>query len=211
MAGEHRSKPRVARQVVVVPNDGAAIQFTGSRPEQGRRPRRIEKDRIPSMASRSMTIEQILAILRETPSRLSVVTGDATETQLHASPHPGEWSAVDVLAHLRSCGDVWGDAIERIITEDQPTIRAVSPTTWIEATDYRGLQFGPSLRAFARQRARLLRLIGPLAHEGWLRSATVLGAGKPLDLTVHAYAYRLARHERTHRKQMEKTVKSILG
>lgn len=158
-----------------------------------------------------MTIEQILAILRETPSRLSVLTGDATETQLHASPRPGEWSAAEVLAHLRSCGDVWGDAIERIIAEDQPTIRAVSPTTWIEATDYRGLLFGPSLRAFARQRAQLLTLLGPLEHEAWLRSATVLGGGKPRELTVHAYANRLARHERTHWNQMEQTVKSLLG
>jgi hypothetical protein len=26
-----------------------------------------------------------------------------------------EWSAVEVLAHLRACGDVWGGCIARIL------------------------------------------------------------------------------------------------
>ncbi len=34
-------------------------------------------------------------------------------------------------------------------------------------------------------------------------SETVTGAGKPLELTVHRYAERLAIHERAHVKQIE--------
>lgn len=161
------------------------------------------------VARRRMTIEQILAILRETPDRLGVLTGGAIASQLRASPEPGEWSVADVLAHLRSCADVWGDAIETIVVNDHPTIRAVNPTTWIETTKYRELRFGLSLQAFTRQRDRQSALLGQLRDEGWSRSATVLGGGKPLELTVHSYADRLARHERAHWRQVEKTLETL--
>jgi len=74
------------------------------------------------MARQPMTVDQILSILRETPDRLSALTGDLAEEQLHAAPEPREWSVTEIAAHLRSCADVWGQAIERIATTDQPTI-----------------------------------------------------------------------------------------
>jgi hypothetical protein len=167
--------------------------------------------RIGRMARQLMGTEKILFILRQTPDRLTELTAGATESQLHAAPEPGEWSVVEVLAHLRSCADVWGDAIEKIVVTDHPTIRAVNPTTWIESTDYRELEFAPSQRAFTDQRVRLLALLGRLPNEGWSRSATVLGAGKPLELTVQSYADRLARHERAHWSQMTNTVRALAG
>jgi DinB superfamily len=162
------------------------------------------------MARQLMTMEQILSILRDTPDRLSGLTGDLTESKLHAAPEPGEWSVTEIAAHLRSCADVWGEAIETIAATDHPTIRAVSPSTWIKSTDYRELAFASSLQAFGKQRDQLLALLGQLPDQGWSRSATVLGAGRPLEITVHSYADRMARHERTHWRQVAKTVRALL-
>ena len=162
------------------------------------------------MVRQLMTTEQILAILRDTPGRLSGLAGDLTESQLHAAPEPGEWSVTEIVAHLRSCADVWGQAIERIAKTSHPTIRAVSPTTWIQRTNYRELAFASSLHAFRRQREHLLALLEQLPEQGWSRGATVLGGGRPLELSVHSYASRLARHERTHLKQVAKTVRALM-
>lgn len=161
------------------------------------------------MARQLLTMEQILSILRDTPDRLSGLTGDLTEAELHAAPEPGEWSVTEIVAHLRSCSDVWGAAIETIAATEHPTIRAVSPTTWIKSTDYRELTLASSLRAFRKQRDQLLALLGQLPDPGWSRSATVVGGGRPLELTVHSYAGRLARHERTHWRQVAKTVRAV--
>jgi hypothetical protein len=162
------------------------------------------------MARQLMTMEQILSILRDTPERLRGLTGDLTEAELHAAPERGEWSVTEIAAHLRSCADVWGQAIETIALTDHPTIRAVSPTTWIKSTDYRELAFASLLQAFGTQRDQLLALLGQLPDQGWWRTATVLGGGRPLELTVHSYADRLARHERTHWRQVAKTVRALL-
>jgi hypothetical protein len=114
-----------------------------------------------------------------------------------------------VLAHLRACADVWGNCIVTMIAEDRPTLRAVNPRTWIKRTDYRDLEFRPSLRVFATQRADLLAVLEPLPPDGWSRSATVTGAGAVLERTVLTYAQGLARHERPHVKQIERIVNTM--
>jgi hypothetical protein len=157
----------------------------------------------------SLTMEQILNLLSETPLRIPEFTMGLTEAQLHAAPSLGEWSAHDVLAHMRSCADVWGNSIMTIIQHDTPTIRAVNPRTWIKSTDYLDQKFQPSLRAFTVQRAELLALLVSLKPTIWSHSAIVTGAGSPLKLTVQSYAQRLAVHERPHVKQIKHIVSMI--
>jgi hypothetical protein len=57
---------------------------------------------------------------------------------------------------------------------------------------YLALEFGPSLRSFARQRADPLAALEPLPREGWSRTATVTGAGKVLERNVLFYGRWLA-------------------
>ena len=162
------------------------------------------------MPSNSLsTPEQVLTLLADTPRRLEALTAGLAPDQLRAAPAPGEWSANDVLAHLRSCADMWGGAIATMLAEDHPTLRAVNPRTWIERTDYPDLEFRPSLHAFAAQRAGLLAVLEPLPPEGWERAATVTGAGKPLERTVLFYARWLASHERPHVKQVARIVEAV--
>lgn len=161
------------------------------------------------MPSRSLTPEQTLSLLAETPQRLAALAEGLTAAQLRAAPTPDEWSANDVLAHLRACADVWGDCIATIIAEDEPTLRAINPTTWIKRTNYLDLDFQPSLRAFATQRAELLATLQPLPDASWSRAATVTGAGKVLTRTVLTYAQWLAEHERPHIKQIARAVNTL--
>ena len=158
------------------------------------------------MPGGSLTIEQVLTWLAATPQRIAALTAGLAPAQLRTAPDHDAWSANDVLAHLRACADVWGDCIAAMIAEDGPTLRAVNPTAWITQTDYSALEFSPSLRAFAAQRADLLAVLEPLPPEGWSRAATVTGAGKVLERTVLDYAQRMVRHERPHVRQVERIV-----
>lgn len=161
------------------------------------------------MPNRSLTTEQVLTLLAATPRRIIALTADLAPAQLHTSPTLGEWSANDVLGHLRACADVWGNCIETMIAEDTPTLRAINPLTWIKKTEYLELPFGQSLSSFAEQRAGLLAVLEPLPHEGWSRTATVTGAGKALERTVLFYGQWLAGHERQHVKQVEHIANSL--
>jgi hypothetical protein len=157
----------------------------------------------------SLTIEQVLTLLAATPPRLAALTAGLAPARLRTAPGDDEWSANDVLAHLRACADVWGGRIAAMLAEDRPTLRAVNPRTWIKQTDYRDLEFRPSLRVFAAQRAELLAVLESLPPEDWSRAATVTGAGKVLERTVLSYAQGMARHEQPHVKQIERVVATV--
>jgi hypothetical protein len=163
------------------------------------------------MPDKSLTTDQILALLAEAPPRIAALTEGLVPVQLHAKPNHDEWSANDVLAHMRSCADVWGNCIAVIIAQDTPTIRAINPRTWIKKTDYLEQKFQSSLNTFATQRTKLLAVLEPLTPEDWSRSATVTGAGTPFVRTVLSYAQWLARHERPHVKQIQHIVNTIRG
>jgi hypothetical protein len=154
-------------------------------------------------------IEQVLSLLAETPPELEALTAGLAPAQLQTAPNDDDWSANDVLAHLRACADVWGGCIGAIPAEERPTLRAVNPRTWITQTDYRELEFRPSLNAFTAQRAELLAVLEPLPPGSWARVATETGAGKALERTVLSYARWLAEHERPHLKQIARLVTTM--
>ena len=114
-----------------------------------------------------------MAILPETPRRIAAVTDGLTPTELRAAPGPDAWSINDVLAHLRACHDVLGGSILRIVAEDAPTWRRLSPRTWIGKTNYPEWEFAPAFTAFREQRTGLLKILEPLSREGWDRIAMV--------------------------------------
>lgn len=154
------------------------------------------------MSDKSLPPDEILTMLQSAPPRLAALTAGLGPTQLRTPPAPNEWSANDVLAHLRACADMWGGAILTILAGDKPTVRAINPRTWIKQTNYLDLKFQPSLRAYTVQRNELVRVLEALKPQGWSRTATVTGAGKRLERSVLFYAEWLALHERPHLKQI---------
>jgi hypothetical protein len=162
-----------------------------------------------SETTESLTIDQILALLAETPPRIAAITAGLTPAQLDALPAPDEWSASDVLAHLRSCADVWGNCIATLLERDNPTVRVVSPRTYIKKTNYRDAPFQRSLSAFAAQRASLLKALESLAPDAWSRTATVKRSGTSVTETVLSFAIRLAVHERHHLGQFARIVDAV--
>lgn len=157
----------------------------------------------------SLTIEQVLELLRAGPLSIAEYTDGLEPAQLQRRPEPDSWSVNDVLAHLRSCADVWGDCIGMILKEDHPTFKAISPRTWVRQTDYPGQDFQPSFLAFREQRAGLLALLESLTPESWERWATVTGAGRRLERTVYFYAQWLVTHEQSHVKQVKRITDAI--
>ncbi|MCL4274524.1 MAG: DinB family protein [Anaerolineales bacterium] len=164
------------------------------------------------MTNKYLPTDQILAMLKETSPRLADLTSSLAPVQLHTAPGAGKWSVNDVLAHLRACADVWGGYyIMTIIAQDNPTIKARNPRTWIKNTDYREQDFPSSLRAFTKQRKELLAVLESLSPKDWARTNTLIGAGKPLQQTLLSHADGLARHERAHLKQIELTLNMLKG
>jgi hypothetical protein len=162
------------------------------------------------MASPQLKVDEILAILPETARRIAALTEGMTPTQMHASPEADAWSVNDVLAHLRACHDILGGNILRILAEDAPMWKRVSPRAWIRKTDYPAWEFAPAFEAFKRQRGDLLAVLDPLPPDAWERTATVLGLrGEVHERSARYYGDWLAGHERTHWTQVERIIAAL--
>ena len=151
----------------------------------------------------------VVALLESTPRRIDSVTLGLSDKDLAWKPSQDSWSVNEVIAHLRACADVWGDSILKILKEDNPTFRHVSPRTWIRKTNYPNSNFQASFLAFRKQREDLLKILQPLDHKGWLRRATVK-ATKLREETVLSYAQRLAGHEAGHCEQIDRILQARL-
>ena len=148
----------------------------------------------------------MLAGLAETPKAISRITRDCTVRQLHRKPAADAWSAREIVAHLRACAEVWGRSIERMLAEDHPTIRHVSPRAWIRKTDYLRQGFHESLEDFSRRRGALVKTLGALDARDWSRGATFTATTLGRQATVLDYAKRIADHEVRHLAQLRRTL-----
>ena len=161
------------------------------------------------MKADSAEIEKTLKSLAATPHRLKTLSKGLDKTQLHFWSDEEPWSVNDILAHLRACADVWGKSILTMISQEHPTLRYVSPRTWMRKTNYPEQEFHASLEAFTRQRNELLEALKALTNPDWSRGATFTGTTKGREQTVLSYAQRIAQHENEHCIQIEALLKEI--
>lgn len=155
------------------------------------------------MAHASVSTGELLSLLAATPQLFAEVSTGLAAEHLQTRPESDAWSLNEVLAHLRACADVWGGYIDRLLTEDRPAFRSVSPRTYIRQTDYPDLEFGISLAAYTAQREELLTLLHELWPASWERAADVTGSGtRSRERTVHSFVEQLARHEQVHHQQI---------
>jgi hypothetical protein len=154
-------------------------------------------------------IGQVMEILRTTVPKLAELTEDVPQERLYAVTDYG-WSVNDQLAHLRACHDVLGGNMLRIVREDHPAWKGMSPRTWQERTDYFEWKFPRAFDAFRAQRAELLEVFESLAPEAWERTATVtVPPNKTFEYSALYYGDWMARHERGHLGHMRRVLDAL--
>jgi DinB family protein len=131
------------------------------------------------------------------------VTKSVSETRLHIRTDEEPWAVSDILAHLRASADVRGKFIHVMLTQDHPTLRYISPRSYIKKTNYLELAFPESFQAYKKQRNELLNTLKQISIEGWSRSAIL----KDRPETVFSYTLYLTQHETAHCEQIEELLK----
>ena len=151
----------------------------------------------------STEIVHFLEYLAEAPRRIAVATKGLPKPRLTLRTEEEPWSVNDILAHLRASADVREKFIDIMLTQDHPTVRYISPRSYIRKTNYPDLAFHESFGAYKKQRNELLKRLGDLSIKDWSRSAII----KERTETVFSYTRYLTEHESAHCEQIEELVK----
>ena len=114
------------------------------------------------------------------------------------SLEPGTWSPNEILWHLRAQSDVYGEHIARILNEDAPRWRHVSPRARMKKARYDHLSSAESFAPFTRQRGGVIALLRSLAPPEWERFAIVRTPERESRLTLSQRVWVMANHEEAH-------------
>jgi len=153
--------------------------------------------------------ETLLQRLADTTARIDASVRHLSAAQLTVSPAPGGWSPNEILWHVRAAADVYGEHIRRILNEDAPRWRHVSPRARMKKSRYDQLPFAESFSAFEQQRTDLLALLRSVAPEAWERAALVRAGDRERPLTLRARVWVMTSHEAVHCAQMEQATAAV--
>jgi len=159
------------------------------------------------MKATSVEIEKFIQILSETPLRIGQATKVLDEARLQFKSDKKSWSANDILAHLRSCADLWTHSIYAMLAENEPVFSDIDERKWARVTRYAELPFTESFQAFSLQRQNLLHVLKALPFESWERSALIFERRH----TVFTQTRRIAKHEQEHATQIESLLRNNEG
>ena len=145
------------------------------------------------------SIEAGLAVLQATPAALESRSRNFNDAFWHASPASGEWSATEILCHLRDVdAEVNIPRIQRILNEDNPLLSGIDTDDWAQTRSYVS-QSGPkAMVGFMKARMEMLGLLVNLPPKAWQLPSrhTIFGRTTLQELVLF-----MATHDRSHLQQ----------
>src|ERR1051325_710473 len=118
-------------------------------------------------------IEKYLRIISETKQQIAQAAKGLQEARLQFKADSKSWSVNDILAHLRSCADLWTHSIYAMLAEQEPRFSDINERKWAMVTRYAERPFHESFQVYSLQRENLLRVLNSLPFESWERSAII--------------------------------------
>ena len=138
-------------------------------------------------------------LARTVPTSQELTAGPDRENWLFR-PGPGEWSATEIICHLRDVDrEVHLPRLRSLIVEEQPFMPGVVSDEWAIERDYQAQDGRVALAALAAVRAELLALLPPAGSHIWERRGrhTFFGPTSFLELV-----YLALEHDELHIAQL---------
>ena len=147
-----------------------------------------------------MNTDSLINRIADIPNRIVRTVAGWSEAALLAQPAPGEWSAAEVLAHLRSADDILTPRIYMMLVRDNPTLLAYEERTWADVLGYAEADFHTSVQTYILKRAELVNVLRHLTPEQWQRTGVHEHNG---SLTIEKLVTDIVLHEGEHCRQIE--------
>ena len=157
--------------------------------------------------------------LQQTPDELERAIAGKPDHELGRRPDDHNWSAKEIVCHLRDVEELFQIRFHTIVALDEPHIlvlgasandlaawriggsvgHPLDPTRWAEERQYARNDTHEALAAFKRRRAEVLALLRSLSPAEWQRGGIHLSRGR---LTLGDWVTSLAAHDDNHLAQL---------
>ena len=149
-------------------------------------------------------VDNVLERLSDVPLRIAHAVARLSAAEKHTALLNREWSAADILAHLRASDDIMAYRIYVILVRDNPALSAYDERRWAEIAGYAQADFESSLKTYTLRRTELVKMLSRVAFDDWKRCG-VHEVKRTISLLDVATS--LLEHEEEHCLQLEATYK----
>ena len=150
------------------------------------------------------TRAELLEVYRATPVTLRALVTPSDNALVKRRPADDSWAIIEIVAHLADAEEMVVKRIERMLTEDDPSLPAYDPVDLAEARDYRSRDLSGELDRFESVRAAHTARLEGLDKAGWQRTGQHEEVG---EITIEAMTAHMAAHDAVHLAQISR----ILG
>jgi len=161
------------------------------------------------------TTEEIAALLQrfdEVAKHLTWTLLDCAEADLKTPLAEGEWSPLQILAHIRGVDDMLTVRIATLLTSNNPALPRLDFDAWATVAGYAEAPLDQTLHAWQRHRSETIWQLNRLPLEAWNRTAIHPSRG---NITLLDLVQRALEHEEEHSVELdaafEDEVESVEG
>lgn len=149
------------------------------------------------------SVDDHLARMERTPADLAAAIGGLPDARLSKRPDARNWSAKEVLCHLRDAEELFVTNFGLILAVDEPDLLPGEPERWVEERQYARHDAAEALAAFGRRRLETLAFLRHLAPAHWERAVIHPTRGRK---TLRELVGLIAAHDEDHIQQLTRAL-----
>ena len=153
----------------------------------------------PGMA----TLDEQLARMERTVNDYAAVVKNVSDAQLTKRPDPKNWSAKEVVCHVRDIEESFMMRFLSIVAMDDPKFLPVEPDRWAVERQYQRNDVQEALAALKTRREETLRFLRGLKPEQWERGGIHATRGR---MTIKDFVELMAWHDDNHLDQLKRAL-----
>jgi uncharacterized damage-inducible protein DinB len=153
----------------------------------------------PEMASP----DKHLARMSRTVTDFGAAVKGASDAQLSRRPDDKNWSAKEVICHMRDTEESFMQRFQVIMAMDDPKLFPVEPDRWATERQYLRNDTAEALDAFRTRREETLRFLRELRPEQWERAGVHATRG---PITIRDFVGLMAWHDDNHLDQLKRAL-----
>ena len=149
------------------------------------------------------SLEEQMARMERTYDDYAAAIKGASDAQLSKRPDDKNWSAREVVCHVRDTEESFMARFQTIMAMDEPKFLGVEPDRWAVERQYMRNDAQEALAAFKARRDESLKFLRGLKPEQWERGGIHATRGR---MTVRDFVGLMAWHDDNHLDQLKRAL-----
>jgi uncharacterized damage-inducible protein DinB len=148
-------------------------------------------------------VEQRLARAARAADDVAAAIRGRSDAALSKRPDARNWSAKEVVCHLRDVEEMVATRFELVMANAEPRLTGVDPDRWAAERQYLRCDTNEALAAFRKRREENLAFLRGLAPDDWRRAGVHAVRGR---FTVDDFVTLMAWHDDNHLDQLTRAL-----